>query len=327
VPLALSPLLARLDAAEDAGDLDARQLADLLGLTPGALRAALARPSALTAEQAEHAARALGVDRATMRALRRAEDAGADVRAGASSVAAPITPDSTLGVLAAALDAVWPDAHGRRLCAAVLDVAEEAARAAGRPLPPGAHALRRRYADSDAPDVPPAAEPASDLAPDPAGDPALVDAAAALVRELQQAAPGYDDLFAPLHDDALGDLLRRHGVAVHAATGVPAGTRAVLTASIAGRHRLVYSADATADQRRLVARAAAAHLVAGHLGEAGAGVALASPAPPALARLADTVALADLVPFWQVGDLRRRGRLGWRALAEHVGGPGRAPGG
>jgi hypothetical protein len=55
------------------------------------------------------------------------------------------------------------------------------------------------------------------------------------------------------------------------------------------------------------------------LGDAGAGGALASPAPPALARLADTVALADLVPFWQVGDLRRRGRLGWRALAEHVG--------
>jgi hypothetical protein len=34
--------------------------------------------------------------------------------------------------------------------------------------------------------------------------------------------------------------------------------------------------------------------------------------------VADAAALADLVPFWQVADLRRRGRMGWRAIAAEV---------
>ena len=39
------------------------------------------------------------------------------------------------------------------------------------------------------------------------------------------------------------------------------------------------------------------------------------PAPPDAERLADLFALADLVPFWQIDDWRRQGRLGWRAVA------------
>jgi len=56
-----APLVARLEAAEDAGAVDARQLADLLGVTAGALRAALARPHALSGEQAAAVARARSV--------------------------------------------------------------------------------------------------------------------------------------------------------------------------------------------------------------------------------------------------------------------------
>jgi hypothetical protein len=89
----------------------------------------------------------------------------------------------------------------------------------------------------------------------------------------------------------------------------------VLTPPLLGRRRLVFAASATPDQRRLVVRAALAASAAGHAGD---DQPLASPAPDGLARVADVVALADLVPFWQVADLRRRGRLGWRALAEHV---------
>lgn len=317
------PLVARLDAAEDAGDVDARQLADLLGVTVGGLRAALARPAALTAEQTAAVARALGVDAAAMRALRRAPAGAADVAdavSGTPNGNAGAAPRSTLDVLEAVLGAVRGDTDGLRLRAAVLDVAGTAARAAARPLPPGAHALRARLARADAgappvaaDDAPLAAPPAA--APAPGDDAPLIAAAAALVRELQRAAPGYDGLFAPLHDDALADLLRRHAVALHEAPGVAAGMRTVLTPALYGRHRLVVPAAATADQRRLAARAALAHLLAGHAGDAAV---LPSPVPEPLARLADLVALADLVPFWQLADARRRGRLGWRALAGHA---------
>jgi hypothetical protein len=77
----------------------------------------------------------------------------------------------------------------------------------------------------------------------------------------------------------------------------------------------VLAAAATADQRRLALRAALAACAAGHAADDRP---LASPAPRAVALVTDVAALADLVPFWQVADLRRRGRLGWRALAAHV---------
>jgi hypothetical protein len=336
-------LVARLEAAADAGDVDARQLADHLGVAAGALRALLAEPARLTVEQAAAVAHALAVDAATMRALRRAAlPAGPDASpiapahqstAAAPAAAAPAAgshspaPRSTLDLLGAIVDAVRPDAAGHALRTAVLDVAAEAARAVGRPLPPGAHALRARLA-ADAPGVddgrsgPPADASASNVlvAPVVAADVVLeadvvASEAAALVRELQRTAPGYDDLFAPLHDDALADLLARHALAVHAAPGVPAGTRFVLTPPLFGRRRLVLAAAATADQRRLALRSALAACAAGHAADDRP---LASPAPCAVALATDVAALADLVPFWQVADLRRRGRLGWRALAVHV---------
>jgi hypothetical protein len=318
-----APLVARLEAAEDAGAVDARQLADLLGVTAGALRAALARPHALSGEQAAAVARALAVDPATMRALRRApvdDDARAaaaapDGSARGPDAAASETPASTPELLECVLRAVRADAIGVALRAAVLDVCEGAARQAGRPLPPGAHALRARLASPDAVEPPAAAValPLTGGAGDAAADAAArLARAAEVVRELQRTAPGYDDLFAPLHDDALADLLARHALAVHLAPGVPAGTRFVLTPPLLGRRRLVLSAGATADQRRLAVRTALAHCAAGD------GGVIPSPAPEAAAGVADAAALADLVPFWQVADLRRRGRMGWRAIAAEV---------
>ncbi|MDF1502607.1 hypothetical protein PYV61_06630, partial [Roseisolibacter sp. H3M3-2] len=52
-----SPLLRLLDAAEEAGELDVRQVAGALGIGTPALRAALARPDALDRRQRE----ALGI--------------------------------------------------------------------------------------------------------------------------------------------------------------------------------------------------------------------------------------------------------------------------
>ena len=62
-------------------------------------------------------------------------------------------------------------------------------------------------------------------------------------------------------------------------------------------------------------RRALAHVLMGHVGEH---TPLPFPAPPAVARAADVFALADLVPFWQLHDWRRQGRLGWSSVVTHT---------
>lgn len=316
-------LLQLLDLAAESGEVDERQLADTLGLTPGALRRALAEPAGLNAEHALLVGGALGVDAGVIRTLRR--------RAGARGVAetalpapapdSPAAPASgTVALLAGVIDSVVDDAAGRALRLAVLDVAASAARAAGRALPPAAHELRARVVRAPLGSAGPGVTDAPD-GPDAAGAGAVPDVSCltevvAVVEELQRVEPGYDGLFAPVADDAVDAMLRRFGVGVHLVADLPAGTRFVLTPPLFGRLRLLRSATASADQRRIVARAALAHVVAGHVRD---DVASGSPPPAHAAAVADGVALADLVPFWQLADLRRKGRLGWQGLREHVG--------
>ncbi|HZF68522.1 MAG TPA: hypothetical protein VEZ47_10825, partial [Gemmatirosa sp.] len=87
------PLVALLDAASEAGEVDARQLADALGLAPAALRRALAAPGALPREQLEVVARTLRVDRALLRTLGRPlPDGDADAPDGAAAAASVAAP-------------------------------------------------------------------------------------------------------------------------------------------------------------------------------------------------------------------------------------------
>lgn len=267
-------------------------------------------------------------------------------------------PRSTLDALERALAAVRDDDVGHALRLGALDVVEGAARARGRPLPPAVHELRARLVRGALPWSAGAAWPeawggTNDGAGDGVGDGAddraapgdapnargdairspaardrarraadapLVDATATLVRILQHGASGWDDLFAPLHDDAIAALLPRHTLVVHAVPAPPT-ERAVLLPPLVGRHLLVLSEAASVDARRLAVRRALAHLAAGHLDEARP---LPEPAPPAWQALADGAALADLLPFWQLADLRRRGRMGWSALEAWVAGAVRA---
>ena len=328
-------LLRVLDLAEESGEVDARQLADALGLTTSALRRALAEPAGLSAEHVTLVGGLLGVDAGVIRTLRR-RSASRDVVAAAATLggAGPArgalestddrsspgaAPDPSIAaMLERVLLAIQGDEVGRALRGAVLDVAVGAARAAGRPLPPAAHQLRARHvhggsgAEADA-----RGEAAEDERGEVADPATVIAAAAGIVRELQRAEPGYDGLFAPVADDALERLLGRFGVVAHDAGGMDATARFALTPVLFGRHRLVRAGGAGPDQRRLVARAALGHLVAGHVSD---GRPLASPAVERDARVADVVALADLMPFWLLADLRRKGRLGWRALTEHVAG-------
>lgn len=311
LPVATVSLLDRLDAATESGDVDPHQLADAVGLTVARLRAALARPALLTADQVSSVARALGLDIGALRALRRVAAADDTVPAphpmGRAPAVASADPPSLRALLEATVSAIAGDDPGAAaLRRGVLDVAVAAAREARRVLPPSIYELRARLARGDF-----VAPPLSAERPDEDGT-VLVEQAAVVVRTLQRAAPRYDGLFAPLDDAAANSMLRAYGVAVHALDGVPPATRAVLTPPLFGRHRLLHAAGVTADQRRLVTRVALAHLAAGHIGEREP---LSVPTPAPLARLADLVALADLIPFWQLSEARRKGRLGWRALA------------
>lgn len=310
-------LLQLLDLAAEAGDVDERQLADTLGLTPGALRRALAEPAALSAEHAMLVGGALGVDAGVIRTLRRRAGASGAADAPAASRDTPDPPPvpalGTVALLAAIVEGIVDDDAGRALRVAVLDVAAGAARAAGRALPPAAHELRARVLRAPV-GLPASTPPNADPNADP--DPSPIAAVAAVVEELQRAEPGYDGIFAPLADDAIDGMLRRFGVVTHLVATIPAGTRYVLTPPLFGRMRVLRSAHASADQQRVIARTVLAHVVAGHVRE---DVPLGSPAPQAAAAVADGVALADLVPFWQLADLRRKGRLGWQGLREHVG--------
>ncbi|MDF1505696.1 hypothetical protein, partial [Roseisolibacter sp. H3M3-2] len=141
-----------------------------------------------------------------------------------------------------------------------------------------------------------------------------VDEAARVVAALQAAGAGWDDLFAPVHDDAVAALLRRHVLAIHEA---PLGATAacVVTPPLYGRGIVVLSSQAGPDQRRVALRAALAHASAGHVREEAP---LAAPAPTHEARVGALVAVADLVPFWQVAHARGRARLGWARIAEDV---------
>ena len=117
-----------------------------------------------------------------------------------------------------------------------------------------------------------------------------------------------------MHDEALGTVLRQVTASPRPAA-LGATSACIVTPPLFGRYLVVCSADGTADQRRLALRRALAHVLCGHVGEY---TPLPFPAPPAIARAADVFALSDLVPFWQLHDWRRQGRLGWAAVVTHA---------
>jgi hypothetical protein len=353
------PLLRLLDAAEEAGELDVRQVAQAVGMETAGLRAALADPATLDRAQRDALGAALGLDRARLRALlggppradlsrahaptadapRTDGPAGATPAHDAPAVApetsamsetseAAAPPRSTAELLERAVLAVDDGAPwGRAARLALLDAAERRAAEAGRTVPRELHALRARVRDGRTPTRPAergvesgaASAPDADvprprrgaLAPDAER---AVDEAARTVGVLQAAGAGWDDLFAPVHDDVLAALLRRFTLAVHEAP-LGATAAAVVSPPLYGRGVVVLSAQAGAEQRRVALRVALAHAAAGHVREERP---LPFPAPPHEARVAALVALADLVPFWQLAHGRRRARLGWTRIADDV---------
>jgi hypothetical protein len=295
-------------------------------MTDSALDAALTDPDRLTREQRDALARVLGVERSVVRAACDAARRRAPKRephapepdpmpAAPERDPAPVAelpeaqPRSLAELLERTVAAVADDALGRRIRLSLLTTVQTAAAEAGRPVPTEVHEIRARVLRGALPWI-----GAGGVFVDEAGAPAdhaLLDAVAAAVRAVQrpEAGSGYDGLFAPIHDDALDTLLRRSTIAVRPAA-LGATSACIVTPPLYGRHLVVSSTEATPDQRRVALRRALAHVLCAHVGEF---TPLPFPAPAAIERTADVFALADLIPFWQVHEWRRAGRLGWRA--------------
>ncbi len=224
-------------------------------------------------------------------------------------------PHSLVELLERIVAAIDDDPLGRRLRLSLLTTVQTAAAEAGRSLPIGVHELRARVLRGSVAWVGSGATIVDD---DPAAATReALSAVASAIRVVQRqhaSVGGYDDLFAPLHDEALSVMLRRAAAAVR---GVALGgtSGCVVTPPIYGRHLVLCDAESTGDSRRLALRRALAHIACGHVGEHAA---LPFPEPPPAARAADLFALADLVPFWQIHEWRRGARLGWRRVMQEV---------
>jgi len=310
-----SPLAALVDAAAEAGAVDPRALAERLGLSAAALERVLETPAELTREQRATIAAALGVELAVVRAACTASPGGRASRGPVPNDATAVAdlpeakPRTFAELLTRTIAAVADDPFGRRLRLSLLATVHTAAAEAGRIVPPESHDLRKRVMRGAVPWVGAGSVIVDEH--DAVDDRVLLDGVAAAIRTAQRLGSGYDDLFAPMHDDAL-DTVLRHVTASPRPAALGATSACAVTPPLFGRYLVVCSADGTPDQRRVALRRALAHVLCGHVGEY---TPLPFPAPPAVARAADVFALADLVPFWQLHDWRRKGRLGWGGVA------------
>jgi hypothetical protein len=149
------------------------------------------------------------------------------------------------------------------------------------------------------------------------GDADVLHAVADAVRQLQRLGLGYDDLFSPLTDEALGAALRRLTIRAsgHALGTGPNAPLELVTPPLYGRYLLLWSTDVDADRRRFALRHGMGHVAAGHV-TAPRFLTADGDWMSADERVADLFALADLVPFHQVASLRRGGS--WRAVRAEV---------
>lgn len=148
-----------------------------------------------------------------------------------------------------------------------------------------------------------------------AEDQAVVGSVAASIERLHRADIAYAHLFSPLHDEGLAQALRRLTITVR---GEPLGTidLEVVTPPVYGRYLLIYSTDVPKIYRRFAKRHGMGHVIGGHVTEVSY-LSLRNDFMTYEERGADVFAIADLVPAWQIEELRRS-RVGWRQLQHHV---------
>jgi hypothetical protein len=145
------------------------------------------------------------------------------------------------------------------------------------------------------------------------GDLDVVTATARAIDRLNDLGVLYANLFSPLHEGGVADAMRRLTIT---ARGESLGQRELeaVMPPVFGRYILVYSTDVDERRRAFAIRHGIGHVVGGHVTE-----------PNYLSnrddymsheeRVADCFALADLVPFWMLDDLRV-GRTSWGAIKQ-----------
>lgn len=126
----------------------------------------------------------------------------------------------------------------------------------------------------------------------------------------------YGDLFSPLHDDGVLELARRMTVQVTYAAIGERDLEAVVP-PVYGRYLMVISTDVDERRRAFALRHGLGHVAAGHVTDI-AFLRSLEERNEWMAheeRVADLFALVDLVPWWQIGELRK-GRTSWGALRQ-----------
>ena len=146
-------------------------------------------------------------------------------------------------------------------------------------------------------------------------DVAVLEATRRAIAQLGAMGIGYADVFSPLTEDALRDALRRLTVRVR---DEPLGRQELEAVSppVFGRYAMLVSTDLDDARRGFAMRHGMGHVVAGHVTTVNF-LGARSDATSPEERVADLFALADVVPFWTLGDLRRA-RASWRAIADRV---------
>lgn len=140
------------------------------------------------------------------------------------------------------------------------------------------------------------------------------DVAAALAN-LQARGIGYADIFSPLPDEQLVDAMKRSAVLLRV-DKLGTKDQELVTPPIYGRYIMTVSKSLDRRRRGFAARHGFGHVVAGHVSQ----VTFLSSERDWMTheeRVADLFALADVVPFWLISDLRKS-RTSWRAVKHMI---------
>lgn len=137
----------------------------------------------------------------------------------------------------------------------------------------------------------------------PARDAAVIRQTADSIDRLHAKGIEYAGLFAPLHDEGLADTLRRSTVLLRLEP-LAEGVMELVTPPMFGLYVMTVSSTLTYDRRRFATRHGLGHVVAGHVSELSF-LSASRDHTTLEERVADTFALADVVPWWRLDELRR----------------------
>jgi hypothetical protein len=147
-------------------------------------------------------------------------------------------------------------------------------------------------------------------------DAAVVRETAGAITGLHRRFIGYAEIFSPLHDDGIAEVLRKSTILLRIEE-LEDSEFEIVSPPVYGRYLMTIASKLSPDQRRFAIRHGLGHVVAGHVSE----IAFLSGTRDWQTheeRVADLFALADLMPFHALDDARRS-RPAWREVRGRIG--------